>query len=189
MKKFHGIVSCMIMVTALSVLPLSAEKAAAEKTTAAEKSSGVAAPTSVDRTHAGDEFRRGVQSYYRGTFNESILLFEKALSYLPGEPLIYDWLGKAYYRSGSEGIALQQWQFALDAGYGSVLLKNRIEIVKERRTVHPSFDESARYVEAGQITPKTETAFFSNSRYRLCLSQTVLSGFRHTGRTSLCIST
>ena len=159
MKKFPGIVSCMVIVTALSVLPLSAQKTAAkpaaEKTTT--KSSGVAAPTSVDRTHAGDEFRRGVQSYYRGTFNDSILLFEKALSYLPGEPLIFDWLGKAYYRSGSEGIALQQWQYALDAGYGSVLLKNRVEIVKERRTVHPSFDEAARYVEAGQITPRTES--------------------------------
>ena len=29
---------------------------------------------------AEEEFRRGVQSYYRGFFNESIMEFEKALS-------------------------------------------------------------------------------------------------------------
>jgi DNA-binding beta-propeller fold protein YncE len=112
--------------------------------------------SAADRALAGDQFRLGVQAYYRGTFNESIMLLEKSLSYLPGEPLILDWLGKAYYRTGSEGAALQQWQFAADAGYGSVLLKNRIEVVKERRMVHPEFDESSRYVEAGQILPKSE---------------------------------
>ena len=41
---------------------------------------------------AEEEFRRGVQSYYRGQFNESILEFEKALSYHPGESLIIEWL-------------------------------------------------------------------------------------------------
>jgi len=156
MKKLSGILSCMIVLLTFLSLPLSAQKVAATKP-ATTKPAATASPTSVDRSLAGDEFRRGIQSYYRGTFNDSILLFEKALSYLPGEPLILDWLGKAYYRTGAEGSALQQWQFALDAGYGSVLLKNRIEIVKERRTVHPSFDESARYVEAGQISPKTES--------------------------------
>ena len=90
-----------------------------------------AEPTAADRALAGDEFRRAVQVYYRGAFNDSVLLFEKALSYLPGEPLILDWLGKAYYRSGVEGAALQQWQFALDSGFNAVLLKNRMEKAKQ----------------------------------------------------------
>jgi len=115
-----------------------------------------AEPTAADRALAGDEFRRAVQVYYRGAFNDSVLLFEKALSYLPGEPLILDWLGKAYYRSGVEGAALQQWQFALDSGFNAVLLKNRMEIVRERRTIRPTFDEAARFVEAGRIANKTD---------------------------------
>lgn len=115
-----------------------------------------AEPTAADRALAGDEFRRAVQVYYRGAFNDSVMLFEKALSYLPGEPLILDWLGKAYYRSGVEGAALQQWQFALDSGFNAVLLKNRMEIVRERRTIRPTFDEAARFVEAGRIANKTD---------------------------------
>ncbi len=117
----------------------------------------IAQPTKADEAMAGDEFRRGIQSYYRGAFNDAVLLFEKALSYVPGAPLILDWLGKAYYRTGVEGAALQQWQFAQAAGYGGDLLRTRMEIVRERRTIRPSFDESARFVEAAVIEPKTET--------------------------------
>ena len=91
---------------------------------------------------AEEEFRRGVQSYYRGAYNESILEFEKALSYLPGEPLVLDWLGKAYYKSGIEGAALQQWNYAKDLGYGGLLLQNRIEIVSDRRIT----DEDINFV-------------------------------------------
>ncbi|MBQ4330309.1 MAG: hypothetical protein IJC31_00525, partial [Spirochaetaceae bacterium] len=53
-----------------------------------------------DSLFAEEEFRRGVQSYYRGAYNEAVLLFEKALSYLPSENLILEWLGRAYYHSG-----------------------------------------------------------------------------------------
>ena len=89
---------------------------------------------------AEEEFRLGVQSYYRGAYNEAIQEFEKALSYLPGENLILDWLGKAYYKAGVEGSALQQWQFASDDGYGGLLLQNRIEIVGDRRITQTEFD-------------------------------------------------
>ena len=116
----------------------------------------VAEPSAADRAMAGDEFRRGLQSYYRGAFNDSVLIFEKALSFIPGEPLILDWLGKAYYRSGVEGAALQQWQYAAEAGYGGTLLRSRMEVVRERRMIRPDFDESARFVEATTISAKSE---------------------------------
>ncbi|MEE3411773.1 MAG: hypothetical protein VZQ99_09885, partial [Treponema sp.] len=48
---------------------------------------------SAEAGFAEEEFRRGVQSYYRGFFNDAIIQFEKALSYLPDEKLILDWLG------------------------------------------------------------------------------------------------
>ncbi len=119
--------------------------------------SAYAQPSNADRVRAAEEFRRGVQAYYRGYFNEAVLVFEKALSYIPGEPRILDWLGKAYYRTGVEGAALQQWQFALEASGGNILLQNRIEIVRERRTVSPVFDDSVRYVEAGLVSSLNET--------------------------------
>lgn len=109
----------------------------------------------VDRAalHAAEEFRRGVQSYNRYAFNESILSLEKALSYKPNEALILDWLGRAYYRSGLEDTALRQWQAAL-AAYAptsseGLLLNGRIETVRTRRSLYPELDENARYVEAG----------------------------------------
>ncbi len=100
---------------------------------------------------AEEEFRRGVQSYYRGAFNEAILEFERALSYLPGENLILDWLGKAYYRTGIEGAALQQWQFAYDQGYGGILLQNRMEIVGDRRISPGELSLTQRFTESGSF--------------------------------------
>ncbi len=117
-------------------------------------SSVAAEPTSADRILAEQEFRRGVQAYYRGAFNDAVMVFEKALSLIPGEPRILDWLGKAYYRTGVESAALQQWQFASGAGFGGILLKNRMEVVRERRIAREPFDSSSRFVEATQISSK-----------------------------------
>ena len=78
---------------------------------------------------AEEEFRRGVQSFYRGAYNESLRQFERTLSYLPGENLVLTWMGKAYYQAGIEGAAIQHWQSAQDAGYGGLLLKNKIVLL------------------------------------------------------------
>lgn len=116
--------------------------------------------SSADKNHGFEEFRRGVQAYYRGTFNEAILLFEKALAHIPEDPLILDWLGHAYYRSGIEGAAIEQWEAAAASGYGGQLLKNRIEVIKERRSSQPDFAESVRFVESAVFTSKHEAGEF-----------------------------
>ncbi|MCQ2591562.1 MAG: VWA domain-containing protein [Treponema sp.] len=100
---------------------------------------------------AAEEFRRGVQAYYRGAFNESIVNFEKALSYLPNDNLILEWLGNAYYKSGMEGSALSYWQTAVNNGYGDLLLQNKIEIVRERRITGDSSEKLMRLSEAGSF--------------------------------------
>ncbi len=100
---------------------------------------------------ASEEFRRGVQAYYKGAFNEAIVQFEKALSYLPNDNLILDWLGKTYYKTGLEGSALSYWQTASDNGYGGQLLQNKIEIVRERRVTGDSTDKLMRLSEAGSF--------------------------------------
>ncbi|GHU09780.1 hypothetical protein FACS1894151_08250 [Spirochaetia bacterium] len=103
--------------------------------------------------YAREEFRVGVQSYNRYSFNEAIMSFERALSYRPGEALILEWLGRSYYRSGLEETALRQWQAAAEA-YGnssgnSLLLLSRIETVRNRRSLFPFLDEDIRFVNAG----------------------------------------
>ncbi len=100
---------------------------------------------------AEDEFRRGVQSYYRGAYNEAILEFEKALSYLPDENMILEWLGKAYYKAGLEGSALGEWNYALENGYGGILLANKIEIVSERRITQSEYSYNYNFTEAGSF--------------------------------------
>lgn len=119
-------------------------------------------PSNSDRHFAEQEFRNGVQAWYRGYFNESILQFEKALSYLPEEPLILDWLGRAYFRAGLEGTALEQWKIASELGYGGPLLKNRIDIIENRRITGSDIDSTIRYVETGTFPGSSgETLFFS----------------------------
>jgi len=116
--------------------------------------------TGPEALSAADEFRLGVHAYNRFSYNEAILSFERALSFRPGEALILDWLGRAYYRSGFEEIALRQWRAALDS-YGrntgvGMLLNARIETVSNRRFLMPIADDGVRYVGAGRYPGKYE---------------------------------
>ncbi|MEL3909138.1 MAG: hypothetical protein P1P64_09075 [Treponemataceae bacterium] len=111
-------------------------------------------PTTSNSAIASEEFRRGVQSYYRGQFNEAIMTFEKALAYLPNEAVIRDWLGKAYFRSGLEAEALEQWKIAYSQNYGASLLRTRIETIEERRT--PDRETITDYKYAEQVALKSK---------------------------------
>jgi DNA-binding beta-propeller fold protein YncE len=153
--------ACVFLLSAFCLFPASADGNSVFKSAEASQTSAAGARTAAAGL-AEQEFRRGVQAYYRGSFNDAVLEFEKALSYLPSENLILDWLGKSYYRSGIEGAALEQWQFASDAGYGGLLLQNRIEIVRERRITDNLYDSAQRYTEAGSFPGKKgDKLFFS----------------------------
>jgi DNA-binding beta-propeller fold protein YncE len=110
--------------------------------------------------YAREEFRIGVQAFNRFAFNEAILSFEQALSFTPTEPLLLDWLGRAYYRSGLEEAAVRAWRSAV-AGSDpfsaeAMLANNRIEIVQSRRNYLPVVDDSVRYVESGRYPGRVE---------------------------------
>lgn len=107
-----------------------------------------APPVVRDTALAAGEFRRGVLAYYRGAFNDAIQLFERALSAAPRNPLILEWLGNAYYRSGIEGAALHQWGAARDLGYGGALLRNKIEVVQQRRDFAPDSADALHFSES-----------------------------------------
>jgi len=118
---------------------------------------GVASPAAIA---AAEEFRLGVHAFNRFSYNEAILSFERALSFRPGEPLILDWLGRAYYRSGFEETAIRQWRAALDI-YGrntgiGMLLGSRIETVANRRFLLPIANDGVRYVGSGRFPGKID---------------------------------
>jgi DNA-binding beta-propeller fold protein YncE len=109
---------------------------------------------------AAEEFRFGINAFNRFAYNEAILSFERALSFRPGEPLILEWLGNSYYRSGFEDTALRQWRSALDI-YGrnsgpGMLLHSRIETIKNRRSLLPVPDDEVRYVETGRYPGRND---------------------------------
>lgn len=105
-----------------------------------------------DEGFAAQNFRLGVQAYYKGSYNEAIVQFEKALSNLPNDNLILEWLGNAYYKAGMEGTALSYWNTAAENGYGGLLLQNRIEIVRERRVTDDSASKLMKLSEAGSFS-------------------------------------
>ncbi|MDR1802260.1 MAG: 6-bladed beta-propeller [Treponema sp.] len=118
----------------------------------------------LDTVRAREEFRIGTQAYNRFAYNEAILSFERALSYRPGEPLILDWLGKAYYHSGIENTAFRAWQAAAEAyGYSSgpgILISSRLETLSNRRTLLPVVEDEVRYVESGRYPGSEENNVF-----------------------------
>ncbi|MDR0513311.1 MAG: NHL repeat-containing protein [Treponema sp.] len=114
---------------------------------------GLAGPD-MDTIRAREEFRIGVQAYNRFSFNEAILSFERALAFRPGEPLVLDWLGRAYFRSGIEGAAFLAWQAAAE-GFGltsseGILITSRLQTLRNRRILLPVPDDDVRYVESGR---------------------------------------
>jgi len=118
----------------------------------------------INAINAAAEFRVGIHAYNRYAFNEAILSFERALAFRPGEAIIMDWLGKAYYRSGFENTALRQWRAAADA-YGintgpGIVVGSRIETVTNRRTLLPTADDDVRYIETGSYPGRYENNIF-----------------------------
>lgn len=118
--------------------------------------------TAAEKGFAAEEFRRGVQSYHRGSYNEAILLFEKALAYVPNDSQILDWLGRSYYQSGIEGAAIQYWEDALNNDYqgDKLLLENLIALVKERRVTGEDIEIESQFIEAGSFPGKDGNQFY-----------------------------
>jgi DNA-binding beta-propeller fold protein YncE len=95
---------------------------------------------------AAEQLRLGVQAYHRGRYAESILLFEKALAYSPGEDLIEYWLGRSYLKGGYEETALRIWQPLLDSASAPPFLRAKAALLRASRSVAPSIGEY-HYVE------------------------------------------
>jgi DNA-binding beta-propeller fold protein YncE len=86
---------------------------------------------------AAEQLRLGVQSYHRGRYAESILLFEKALAYEPGSSLIEYWLGRSYLKSGYEETALRIWRPLTDSADAPPFLRAKAEVLRGSRAIAP----------------------------------------------------
>jgi DNA-binding beta-propeller fold protein YncE len=99
---------------------------------------------------AAEQLRLGVQAYQRGRYAESILLFEKALAYSPGERLLQYWLGRAYYKTGFDETALRFWEPLLAEASCPPFLKAKAELVRASREIAPVRD-AYRFVEVARF--------------------------------------
>ncbi len=78
--------------------------------------------------------------YRMGKYDESIKVLERASEYLPGNAVVYDHLGDAYWQGGRHEEARFQWQHALDLKEDAEALNK--EIIR-------------RKIESGAQTPAT----------------------------------
>jgi len=109
---------------------------------------------------AAEQLRNGVLAYHRGRYAESVLLFEKALAYSPGEDLLEYWLGRAYLKEGYEETALRIWQPVLDKPETPPFLKAKAALVRASRAVGPGVGDY-RYVEVERFEGKSgKTSLF-----------------------------
>ena len=74
-----------------------------------------------------ENFRLGVTAFNTAKYGEAILLFEKALSNAPRDPLLLFWLGKAYMRAGFSTTALTRWKDAVSIK-PSIFVNSYIEL-------------------------------------------------------------
>ena len=107
-----------------------------------------------DAIEARDAFRQGVVAFHTGFFNQAVQAFQRAGTFEPDNPLILEWLGWAYYRSGFVDAALAQWSFLDDRGLSNPFLRSVAEIVTARRGRLPESTSAqgvGRFVELGHI--------------------------------------
>jgi len=99
----------------------------------------------IEDIKAQEEFRRGVNAFNSGFYNESILSFLKSISFRSENPLVHEWLGRAYYFSGLEEAAVNEWRSVLEVK-GDPVLRTFLEAVAYRRSGGAELDSLDRYV-------------------------------------------
>ncbi len=105
---------------------------------------------------SADDFRWGVRAYHEGRFNDAVRAFERSLSGTSDQPLVREWLGYAYYRSGFNETALSIWNRMDENNEASAVLKNRIDILSARSGLGRELSPPPSYVVAAKINGRTE---------------------------------
>ncbi|MFP4644217.1 MAG: hypothetical protein ACLFM0_07670, partial [Spirochaetales bacterium] len=104
-----------------------------------------------DSLEADEEFGWGVRAYHRGYFQDAISSFNSALSLDSENDLVREWLGRAYFRSGLEQAAADEWNGLVERGEGSVYLEEMLEHISRRRSVGPDAVATEPYIHAREF--------------------------------------
>jgi len=105
----------------------------------------------MDQIYADEEFRLGVVAFHQGYFNKAIHSLERSLVYKPENPLVRRWLGRAYYQSGYEDAALNEWENLMDLGQADSALVSFHDMVDRQRGVMQEMREPDSWVELMRI--------------------------------------
>lgn len=101
----------------------------------------------MDQISADEEFRLGVVAFHQGFFNRAIHSLERSLVYKPETVLVRQWLGRAYYQSGYEDAALNEWDNLIEAGHADSALLAFRDIVHQRRGLMDELKQRDSWVE------------------------------------------
>ncbi|ADN02204.1 hypothetical protein [Spirochaeta thermophila] len=110
----------------------------------------LAQEVSIEGIRAEEEFRWGVRAFHLGFLHESILSFQKSLSYRSDLLQAHLWLGRAYLRSGFYDAALTEWEYVLSHGHAPPYLQYKYETVKRWVGVLPEEDYRISFVSVFQ---------------------------------------
>ena len=105
----------------------------------------------IDSLEAEEEFGWGVRAYHRGYFQDAISTFNSALSLVPENELIREWIGRAYFRSGLEQAAVDEWSGIVERGAGSLYIEEMVEHLSRRRTIGPDAVATEPYIHAREF--------------------------------------
>ncbi|MDA3849876.1 MAG: hypothetical protein PF447_01250, partial [Spirochaetaceae bacterium] len=101
----------------------------------------------MDKISAEEEFRLAVVAFHQGYFNKAIYSFERSLVFKPETSLVRQWLGRAYYQSGYEDAALNEWDNLLNAGLADSALLAFRDTVERRRGLQQELRQRDSWVE------------------------------------------
>ncbi|SIQ84900.1 hypothetical protein SAMN05920897_11678 [Alkalispirochaeta americana] len=99
----------------------------------------------MDAARAQEEFRWGVEAYHATRFSDAIVAFTRALAFKPEDPLAREWLGRAFFRSGFEDAAVNEWDLLADRDAAGAYLLSRLEVLQYRRGIAPFEDSDPRF--------------------------------------------
>jgi hypothetical protein len=111
----------------------------------------VMAQVDYDALNAQESFREGVVRFHRASYNEAILNFQRSLNAVPDDPLVREWLGRAYYFSGYEEAAINEWRRLEDAGQASPFLRAFIDNVLARQSLANELMEDREFLVVEQF--------------------------------------
>ena len=91
-----------------------------------------------------EAFREGVLRFHRGSYNEAILSLERALGFAPDDYLARVWLGRAYYFSGFEDAALNEWRRV--EGQAPPFLRSFADSIEARKSLTGELNEDRDFL-------------------------------------------